>query len=101
ALDSALLLNHLAQSGLREAAELALSVLPRRGRGKETAGEALESLWYGIYGLMNLDWLRQQCEEQRIRFEQDPTPENNNRLRALVEARYRAERGEADLEAPT
>ncbi|HQT60481.1 MULTISPECIES: DNA primase [unclassified Acidiphilium] len=101
-LDSEHLLNHLTQSGLGEEAALVLGGIPRPGTGTDTSAtgaDALQSLWYGLYGLMNLDWLRQQCEEQRLRFEQDPTPENNTRLRALVEARYRAERGEADLDA--
>ena len=101
-LDSEHLLNHLTQSGLGDEAAQVLAGIPRPGTGTDTSttgADALQSLWYGIYGLMNLDWLRQQCEEQRLRFEQDPTPENNTRLRALVEARYRAERGEADLDA--
>ena len=96
-LDSASLFNHLTQSGLREVAESVLAVLPRRAPDNQAADlAALEASWYGIYGLMNLSWLREQCEEQRIRFEQHPTQENNTRLKALVEARWRAERGEAE-----
>ncbi|MHB1303494.1 MAG: DNA primase [Acidiphilium sp.] len=96
-LDSASLFNHLTQSGLRGVAESVLAGLPRRAPDNQAADlAALEASWYGIYGLMNLSWLREQCEEQRIRFEHHPTQENNSRLKALVEARWRAERGEAE-----
>ncbi|MCW8306184.1 DNA primase [Acidiphilium sp. PA] len=100
ALDSDDLLNHLTQSGLRDVAEPLLALMPQRAPDNDAAAMAeLESSWYGIYGLMNLKHLQVQCEEQRLRFEADPTPENLERHRICVMALKRVERGESDSDA--
>jgi DNA primase len=100
ALDSDDLLNHLTQSGLRDVAEPLLALMPQRAPDNDAAAMAeLEASWYGIYGLMNLKHLQVQCEEQRLRFESDPTPENFERHRICVIALKRVERGESDSDA--
>jgi DNA primase len=100
ALDSDDLLNHLTQSGLRDVAEPLLALLPQRAPDNDAAALAeLEASWYGIYGLMNLKHLQVQCEDQRLRFESDPTPENFERHRICVMALKRVERGESDSDA--
>ncbi len=100
ALDSGDLLNHLTQSGLRDVAENLLALVPQRAPDSDAAAMAeLEASWYGIYGLMNLKHLQVQCEDQRLRFEADPTPENFERHRICVIALKRVERGESDSDA--
>ncbi|MDD2876236.1 MAG: DNA primase [Acidiphilium sp.] len=100
ALDSGDLLNHLTKSGLRELAKRVLAVFPQRVPDDDAAAMAeLEASWYGIYGLMNLGWLRDQCAEQSRKWQQTPEPEVWNRLVSLTRALKRAERGEADSDA--
>ncbi|MGC9269164.1 DNA primase [Acidiphilium sp.] len=100
ALDSRDLLNHLTQSGLRDAADHVLASFPQHTPENDPAAMAeLEASWYGIYGLMNLGWLREQCAEQSRRWQEEPEPEVWNRLVSLTRALKRAERGEADSDA--
>lgn len=100
ALDSADLLNHLTQSGLRDVADHIMSVFPQHTPGSDPAAMAeLEASWYGVYGLMNLGWLREQCAEQSRKWQEEPEPEVWNRLVSLTRALKRAERGEADSDA--
>lgn len=98
-LDSSALLAHLSHLGLQDEADDVLASLPVRVDAADAPSYTdLEAEWYGIFGLMNLGWLREQCAEQQRRFEREPTPENQGRLIALTAARRRAERGEADLD---
>ncbi|MDX5930247.1 DNA primase [Acidiphilium acidophilum] len=100
ALDSADLLNHLTSSGLRDVADRVISLFPQHTPETDPAAMAeLEASWYGIYGLMNLGWLREQCAEQSRRWQEEPEPEVWNRLVSLTRALKRAERGEADSDA--
>lgn len=91
-LDSPALLAHLTSLGLQNEARDALAVLPVRVAAADAPSYTdLEAEWYEVYGLMNRGKLREQRAEQQRRFADDPTPENQERLIALIRALRRVE----------
>jgi DNA primase len=100
-LDSASLVDHLRTSGFGElVSSIEAEPLPSIVSRPDALRSDIEACWYGIFGLMNLDWLRDQCAEQHRRWRETNDAGHWDRLVALTQALRRAERGESDEDAP-
>ncbi len=101
ALDSAALVDHLRTSGFGDLmSSIEAETLPSIVSRPDALRPDIEACWYGIFGLMNLDWLRDQCAEQHRRWRETNDPGHWDRLVSLTQALKRAERGESDEDAP-
>ena len=88
-LDSPSLINHLTSSGLQADVELALAATPAPLPGFAAAAAMpaeAEKGWWHIFGLLNLDRLREEVSLARAALAADMTPENQRRVVALREA---------------
>ena len=98
-LDSEALINHLTSSGLHADVEQALAAVPVPLPAFATAAAMpaeAETGWWHIFGLLNLDRLREEVSLARVAFTQDPTPETQRRLMALCSALDKVVSGEPD-----
>ncbi|HQT87707.1 MAG TPA: DNA primase [Acidiphilium sp.] len=101
ALDSAALVDHLRTSGFGDLmSSIEAEPLPSIVSRPDALRSDIEACWYGIFGLMNLDWLRDQCAEQHRRWRETKDAGHWDRLVSLTQALRRAERGESDEDAP-
>jgi DNA primase len=101
ALDSAALVDHLRSSGFGDLmSSIETETLPSIVSRPDALRPDIEACWYGIFGLMNLDWLRDQCAEQHRRWRETNDAGHWDRLVSLTQALKRAERGESDEDAP-
>ncbi|HET6607229.1 MAG TPA: DNA primase [Rhodopila sp.] len=98
-LDSAVLMDHLTQSGFELDVQHVLAEapmpLPACAASNAMPAEA-ESGWWHIFGFLNVDHLHEEVALAEANSRQNLTPETQRRHLALVEALWKVRRGEPD-----